>query len=228
MTPHSITCCWQDTALQSLSLALHGLSHKMAAGFPPRKRRPARKPGIIGFVITSHPVTLLYSFHQKPVNREDLTQREETMRGCEPHGTGHAWSHIKNCLPKKHIAIQILASECSMEKPGFSYIIVSSSVKIVAISALSTTRASLVAQMVKRLSTMRETWVRALGWEDPLEKEMAIHSSTVAWKIPWTEEPGTLQFMGSQRVGHDWATSLHWDSEGQGSGSWGHKELDTT
>ena len=51
-------------------------------------------------------------------------------------------------------------------------------------------RTSLVAQTVKRLSTMRETRVRALGWEDPLEKEMAIHSSTVAWKIPWTEEPG--------------------------------------
>ena len=63
--------------------------------------------------------------------------------------------------------------------------------------------ASLVAQTVKRLSTMWETWVRALGWEDPLEKEMAIHSSNVAWKIPWTEEPGTLQSMGSQRVGHD-------------------------
>ena len=70
-------------------------------------------------------------------------------------------------------------------------------------------RTSLVAQMVKRLSTMRETWVRALGWEDPLEKEIAIHSSTVAWKIPWIEEPGTLQSMGSQRVGHNWATSLH-------------------
>ena len=50
---------------------------------------------------------------------------------------------------------------------------------------------------------MRETWVRALGWEDPLEKEMAIHSSTIAWKILWTEEPGRLQSMGSQRVGHD-------------------------
>ena len=62
---------------------------------------------------------------------------------------------------------------------------------------------SLVAQMVKRLSTMQETWVRALGWEAPLEKEMAIHFSTVAWKIPWTEEPGMLQSMGLQRVGHD-------------------------
>ena len=62
---------------------------------------------------------------------------------------------------------------------------------------------SLVAQMVKRLSTRRETWVWSLGWEDPLEKEMAIHSSTIAWTIPWTEEPGRLQSMGSQRVGHN-------------------------
>ena len=57
--------------------------------------------------------------------------------------------------------------------------------------------------MVKRLSTMWETWVRFLGQEDPLVKEMAIHSSTIAWKIPWTEEPDRLQSMGSQRVGHD-------------------------
>ena len=60
-----------------------------------------------------------------------------------------------------------------------------------------------MAQMVKRLSTMWETQVPSLGQEDPLEKEMAIHSSTIAWKIPWTEEPGRLQPMGSQRVGHD-------------------------
>ena len=64
-----------------------------------------------------------------------------------------------------------------------------------------------MAQMVKRLSTMWETQVRSLGREDPLEKEMAINSSTIAWKIPWTEEPGRLQSMGSQRVGHDRATS---------------------
>ena len=49
-----------------------------------------------------------------------------------------------------------------------------------------------MAQTVKRVSTMQETWVRSLGWEDPLEKEMATHSSTIAWKIPWTEEPGGL------------------------------------
>ena len=56
--------------------------------------------------------------------------------------------------------------------------------------------------------TMRETRVWSLGWEDPSEKEIATHSSTLSWKIPWTEEPGRLQSMGSQRVGHDWATSL--------------------
>ena len=65
-----------------------------------------------------------------------------------------------------------------------------------------------MAQTVKRLSTMRDTWVRSLGWEDPLEKEMATHSSTIAWKIPQMEEPGRLQAMGSQRVGHDTATSM--------------------
>ena len=57
--------------------------------------------------------------------------------------------------------------------------------------------------MIKHLPTMRETWVLSLGQEDPLEKEMANHSSTLAWKIAWTEEPGGLQSMGLQRVGHD-------------------------
>ena len=64
-------------------------------------------------------------------------------------------------------------------------------------------KASLVAQTVKRLSTMRETWVRSLGQEAPLVKEMAIQSSTIALKIPWTEEPDRLQSMGLQRVGHN-------------------------
>ena len=63
--------------------------------------------------------------------------------------------------------------------------------------------ASLVAQMVKRLPAMVETWVQSLGWQDSLEKEMATHSSTLAWKIPWMEEPDRLQSMGSQRVGQD-------------------------
>ena len=62
---------------------------------------------------------------------------------------------------------------------------------------------SLVAQTVKHLSTMWETWIRCLGQEDPLEKEMATHSSVLAWRIPGTEEPGRLPSMGSHRVGHD-------------------------
>ena len=109
--------------------------------------------------------------------------------------------------------------------------------------------------MVKRLSTMRETRVHPLGWEDPLEKEMAIHSSILAWKIPWMEEPGRLQSLGSQRVRHNFTfTSLltdiciytHiWRRQWQptpvllprkshrrrslvGYSPWGHKESDTT
>ena len=58
--------------------------------------------------------------------------------------------------------------------------------------------ASLVAQRIKHLPAMQETWVQSLGWKDPLEKEMAIHSCILAWRIPWTEEPGRLQSMGSQ------------------------------
>ena len=76
-------------------------------------------------------------------------------------------------------------------------------------------KTSLVAQMVKHLSTMRETRVWSLGREDPLEKEMATHSSILAWKIPWMKEPGPLQSMRLQRVGHDWANacSLSWLSK---------------
>ena len=63
--------------------------------------------------------------------------------------------------------------------------------------------ASLVAQRVKCLLAMQETWVQSLGQEDPMEKEMATHSSILAWKIPWTEKHGRLQSMGSKKVGHD-------------------------
>ena len=66
---------------------------------------------------------------------------------------------------------------------------------------------------IKNLPAMRETWVPSLGWEDPLEEGMATHSSILAWRIPWTEEPGRLQFMGWQRVGHDYEVNegQHWD-----------------
>ena len=67
---------------------------------------------------------------------------------------------------------------------------------------------AMLAQRLKRLPAMQETWVLSLGRKDPLEKEMATHSSILAWRIPWTEKPGGLQSTGSQRVGHDWATSL--------------------
>ena len=66
--------------------------------------------------------------------------------------------------------------------------------------------ASTVAQLVKNLPTMQETWVQSLSWEDPLEKGKATHSSILAWRISWTEEPGRLQSLGSQRVGHNLAT----------------------
>ena len=69
---------------------------------------------------------------------------------------------------------------------------------------------SLVAQTIKNLLKMPETWVWSLGWEDPLEKKMATHSSILAWRIPCTEEPGGLQSMGSQRVRHDWETKTYW------------------
>ena len=61
--------------------------------------------------------------------------------------------------------------------------------------------------MVKNPPAKQEKWVRSLGLEDPLEKEMATHSSILVWEIPWTEEPGGLQFMGSQRIGHELATN---------------------
>ena len=75
----------------------------------------------------------------------------------------------------------------------------------VSLLLMSSRGTSLVAQMVKHLPTMQMLWVRSLGREDALEKEMVTHSSTLAWEIQWIEEPGGLQSMGSQRVGHDWS-----------------------
>ena len=77
--------------------------------------------------------------------------------------------------------------------------------------------------MVKNLPAMQETWVQSLGWEDPLGKGMTIHSSILAWRISWTEEPAGLQFMGSQRVGHDWVTELNWRKSERIKCCWGCK-----
>ena len=70
------------------------------------------------------------------------------------------------------------------------------------------TLSSVQSQRVKCLPAMQETWVQSLGWEDPLEKEMATHFGTLGWKIPWAEKPGRLQSVGFQRIKHDWATSF--------------------
>ena len=77
---------------------------------------------------------------------------------------------------------------------------------------MASIRASLIPQSVKNLPAVQETRVRSLGWENPLEKEMATHSSILAWKISWTEEPGGLQSMGSQRVRHDWVINTNYAS----------------
>ena len=103
-------------------------------------------------------------------------------RGERRNWVGHMWLHLKYLLKEgwePWIAFRIFTSGNSL---------------------------SLVAQTVKHLPIMRDTRVQSLRWEDLLEK--ATHSSILAWKIPWTKEAGRLQFMGSQRVGHDWATSL--------------------
>ena len=78
---------------------------------------------------------------------------------------------------------------------------------------------SLVAQMVKNLPAMQETWIWSLGREDPLEKGMATHFSILAWRIPWTEKPGGLQSVGSQRVRHDLATTITKIHIGEGNGN---------
>ena len=98
---------------------------------------------------------------------------------------------------------QVLMSVGITGSPGvfLSQSMIYSTVKLKKCNDIS--RASLVAQRLQCLPAMRETWVRSLGQEDPLEKEMATHSSILACRIPWTEEPGGLQSTGLQRVGHD-------------------------
>ena len=85
--------------------------------------------------------------------------------------------------------------------------------------------ASLVSHTVKTLPVMWDTWVRSLGWEDPLEKGMATHSSILTWRIPQTEEAGGLQSMGSQRVGHDQATNTHTHTHTQNRMLLSHKKV---
>ena len=81
-----------------------------------------------------------------------------------------------------------------------------------------------VAQMVKNLPARQKTWIWSLGWKVPLEKGMAIHSSILAWRIPWTEKPGRLQSAGLQRVGHDWVTNTHTHLSKRSPNEWRGKE----
>ena len=118
-------------------------------------------------------------------------------------------SHTHTIKPDHDIAISSHYYFCTLLPVSFITLASTYFLLFFFTSLLCWTVVSLVAQTVKRLSTMRETPVRSLGREDLLEKEMAIHSSTVAWKILWTEEPGRLQPLGSQTVEHGWATSLY-------------------
>ena len=107
------------------------------------------------------------------------------------------WETVRGDLP----CIQETRDACS---PQWCYAAIRGWVSALHLSwSIVNERASLVPQTVKNLPAVRETWVWSLGWEDPLEEGMATHSSILAWRIPWTEEQGGLQSMGSQRIRHD-------------------------
>ena len=116
------------------------------------------------------------------------------------HRVGHDWSGLAAAV---HTPIYTFSWKCSTDPHKFDPIY-----SLHFLSTFPLVLAFLVAQIVKCLSATWETQVQSLGREDPLEKEMATHSSTLAWKIPWTEEPGRLWSMGSQRVGYNWVTSF--------------------
>ena len=101
------------------------------------------------------------------------------------------------------MGLQGKAGRLTLRDLDFSYHVIHQESQTKQTSERRSQVAALVAQMVKNLPVIWETFVRSLGWEDPLEKEMATDSSILAWRIPWTEEPGVLQCIGSQRVRHD-------------------------
>ena len=141
--------------------------------------------------------TGISSFKEKSVK---WIEKNGNAEGKERRNTKWKSTWIRRLRNVKHEFIDCLTLEFFYSNSS-SY----SSSKLI---KSSMSWASLVDQMVKRLPAMWETWVRSLGGEDLLEKDMAPHSSILAWKIPWTEEPGGLQSTGLQRVGHDWTTPL--------------------
>ena len=110
-------------------------------------------------------------------------------------GKSHGWRRLVGCSPWCGAELDMTERLHSLSLPIYCPLM-----------------RSRVAQRLKRLPAMWETWVQSLGWEDPLGKEMATHSSILAWRIPWMEEPSGLQSTGSQRVGNNRATSLHFTS----------------
>ena len=124
-----------------------------------------------------------------------MAHRGETEKAMAPHSSILAW---KIPWTEEPGGLQFTGSH----RVGHNWS------DLAAVAAAEGKRASLITQLVNHLPAMQETRVQFLIQEDPLEKEMATHSSIVAWRIPWTEEPGGLQFTGSQRVRHDWVTLL--------------------
>ena len=115
-------------------------------------------------------------------------------------------NQISNALCHKTEAVILPALSAARWHPSCLGLTFPSQMSLAIRPLIVSLRASLVAQMVKNPPAMLETWVWSLGWEDALKKGTATHSSILAWKMLWTEEPGRLQSVGSQRVGHDWAT----------------------
>ena len=114
---------------------------------------------------------------------------------------GNNWNAILFCKNAKHVCMSLSNNWLSKDLVAFYR------VSMVGRILRQPPKISLVDQLVKNPPTMWKTWVQSLGWEDPLEKEMATHSSIITWRNTWTGEPGRLQTMGSQRVRHDWATN---------------------
>ena len=133
------------------------------------------------------------------------TEQSGGLQSMVSHRVGHNWSNLACVQMKLHIISEEILNNSPHSTINVLFKVDNSADSNPLINGLAS---SLVAQMVNHLPTMREAQVWSLGWEDTLEKEIATHSSTLAWKIPWTQDPGRPQSMGLQRVRHNWVTTL--------------------